>query len=136
VEKFSGINFNFNHPDLSGSKSRGIDNDQQIQLKSVNDLLCLVSYIDLKTCKQHPFVINAHHLKARQIAAIYKEHWRIELLLKWIKLNLKIKTFLGTSKNAVLTQIWIALYEYLLVAFLNFIAKLGGSMQQVLRVCN
>ena len=57
-----------------------------------------------------------------------------QLFFKWIKQNLKIKTFLGTSSNAVLTQVWIALCVYLLVAYLNFKAKLGSSMQQILRV--
>jgi len=118
----------------SGRKSRGITNDQQIQLKGIDDPLRLVSYTDQETGKQYRFVTNAHHLKATEIAAIYKERWQIELFFKWIKQNLKIKTFLGTSRNAVLTQIWIALCVYLLVAFLNFKAKLGSSMQQVLRV--
>ena len=118
----------------SGRKSRGITNDQQIQLKGISDPLRLVSYTDLETGKQYRFVTNAHHLKASEIAAIYKERWQIELFFKWIKQNLKIKTFLGTSRNAVLTQVWIALCVYLLVAFLNFKAKLGSSMQQVLRV--
>ena len=58
-----------------------------------------------------------------EIAAIYKERWKIEQFFKWIKQNLKIKTFLGTSKNAVLTQVWIALCVYLLIAYLNFKAK-------------
>ena len=118
----------------SGRKSRGVTNDQQIQLKGIDDPLRLVSYTDLETGKQYRFITNAHHLKASEIAAIYKERWQIELFFKWIKQNLKIKTFLGTSRNAVLTQIWIALCVYLLVAFLNFKAKLGSSMQQVLRV--
>ena len=88
----------------------------------------------METGKQYLFVTNANHLKAGEIAAIYMERWQIELFFKWIKQNLKIKTFLGTSRNAVLTQIWIALCVYLLIAFLNFKAKLGSSMQQVLRV--
>lgn len=56
------------------------------------------------------------------------------MFFKWIKQNLKIKTFFGTFRNAVLTQVWIALCVYLLVAFLNFKAKLGSSMQQILRI--
>jgi hypothetical protein len=69
-----------------------------------------------------------------ELLDIYKERWQIELFFKWIKQNLKIKTFLGTSSNAVLTQVWIALCVYLLVAYLNFKAKLGSSMQHILRV--
>ena len=118
----------------AGRKSRGVTNDQQIKLKKIADPLRLVAYTDLETGQEYRFVTNAHHLKAVEIAAIYKERWQIEQFFRWIKQNLKIKTFLGTSKNAVLTQVWIALCVYLLVAYLNFKAKLGGSMQQILRV--
>ncbi len=58
----------------------------------------------------------------------------VAYLFKWIKQNLKIKTFLGTSKNAVMTQIWIALCVYLLLAFIKFQSKLKKSMQQILRL--
>ena len=118
----------------SGRKSQGITNDQQIKLKNIKDPLRLIAYTDPETNKQYRYVTNAHHLKAAEVAAIYKERWQIEQFFKWIKQNLKIKTFLGTSRNAVLTQIWIALCVYLLVAFLNFKAKLGVSMHQMLRV--
>jgi len=118
----------------TGRKSRGVTNDQQIKLKGIDEPLRLVAYTDLKTGQEYRFVTNAHHLKAAEIAAIYKERWQIEQFFKWIKQNLKIKTFLGTSRNAVLTQIWIALCVYLLIAYLNFKANLGNSMQQILRV--
>ena len=58
----------------------------------------------------------------------------MELFFKWIKQNLKIKSFIGTSKNAVMTQIWIALCVYLRLAFLKFQSKLKKSMQQMLRL--
>ncbi len=118
----------------AGRKSPGVTNDQQIKLKGIDALLRLVAYTDLETGQEYRFVTNAHHLKAAEVAAIYKERWQIEQFFKWIKQNLKIKTFLGTSRNAVLTQVWIALCVYLLIAYLNFKAKLGGSMQQILRV--
>jgi len=118
----------------AGRKSRGVTNDQQIKLKGIADPLRLVAYTDLETGQEYRFVTNAHHLKAAEVAAIYKERWKIEQFFKWIKQNLKIKTFLGTSRNAVLSQIWIALCVYLLIAYLNFKAKLGNSMQQILRV--
>ncbi len=118
----------------AGRKSPGITNDQAIRLKGVKEPLRLVAYTDAETGVEYRFVTNAHHLKAKEIAAIYKERWQIELFFKWIKQNLKIKTFLGTSSNAVLTQVWIALSVYLLVAYLNFKTKLGSSMQQILRV--
>ncbi|MCP3887669.1 MAG: IS4 family transposase [Desulfobulbaceae bacterium] len=118
----------------AGRKSRGITNDQQILLNDISDPLRLVAYTDLETGKEYRYVTNAHHLKAAEIANIYKERWQIEQFFKWIKQNLKVKTFLGTSKNAVRTQIWIALCVYLLIAYLNYKAKLGSSMQQILRV--
>ena len=65
---------------------------------------------------------------------IYKARWQVELFFKWIKQNLKIKSFVGTSKNAVMTQIWIALCVYLLLAFLKFQSKLQKSTQQILRL--
>jgi hypothetical protein len=58
----------------------------------------------------------------------------VAYLFKWVKQNLKIKSFVGTSKNAVMTQIWIALCMYLLLAFLKFQSKLTKSMQQILRL--
>lgn len=67
-------------------------------------------------------------LSAKTIAAIYTERWQIELLLKWIKHNLKIKTFLGTSHNPVLTQIRVAMRMYLLIAYLLFMSRLGHGM--------
>jgi hypothetical protein len=118
----------------AGRRSPGITNDQAIRLKGVKESLRLVAYTDAETGIEYRFVTNAHHLKAKEIAAIYKERWQIELFFKWIKQNLKIKSFLGTSSNAVLTQVWIALCVYLLVAYLNFKAKLGTTMQQILRV--
>ena len=57
-----------------------------------------------------------------------------QLFVKWVKQNLKIKSFIGTSKNAVMTQIWIALCVYLLLAFIKFQLKLKKSMQQILRL--
>jgi IS4 transposase len=118
----------------AGRKSPGVTNDQQIKLKGIDDPLRLVAYTDLETGQEYRFVTNAHHLKAAEVTAIYKERWQIEQFFKWIKQNLKIKTFLGTSRNAVLTQVWIALCVYLLISHLNFKAKLGASMQQILRV--
>ena len=58
----------------------------------------------------------------------------MELFFKWVKQNLKIKSFIGTSKNAVMTQIWIALCVYLLLAFIKFQSRLKKSMQQILRL--
>jgi len=65
------------------------------------------------------FLTNNFKLSAFTITQIYKSRWQIELFFKWIKQNLKIKSFLGTNKNAVLSQIWVAMCYYLLLAYIK-----------------
>jgi Transposase DDE domain/Domain of unknown function (DUF4372) len=93
-----------------------------------------IGYHDRETGKHYVFLTNHFDLSAKTIADIYKQRWQIELFFKWIKQNLKIKTFLGTSKNAVMTQIWIALCVYLLLAFIKFQSTLDKSMRQILQL--
>jgi len=121
-------------------KSTGLTSDQTIQFVS-NDRpyrcpipLRRVGYRDPETGKHYVFLTNNFELSAKTIADIYKSRWQVELFFKWIKQNLKIKSFIGTSKNAVMTQIWIALCMYLLLAFLKFQSNLKKSMQQILRL--
>ncbi len=71
--------------------------------------LRLVGYICPETGRDYVFLTNIEHLAAQTIADLYKARWQVELFFKWLKQNLKLKGFLGTSKNAVLTQIWAAL---------------------------
>jgi hypothetical protein len=123
-----------NGPKRPGRKARGITVDREIRIGKSQVPFRQVNYLDPETGKELRFVTNATHLDAKTIADLYKERWQIELFFKWIKQNLKVKTFLGTSRNAVLTQIWIALSAYLLVAFLKFKAKIDLSMQQILRL--
>jgi len=73
----------------------------------------MVCFHDPEIGKELRFVTNAHHRDAKTIARLYKKCWQIELFFKWTKQNLRVKTFLGTSRNAVLTQLWIALCAYL-----------------------
>ena len=73
-----------------------------------------------ETGKHYIFLTNNFTLAAKTIADIYKARWQVELFFKWVKQNLKIKSFIGTSKNAVMTQIWIALCVYLLLSFIKF----------------
>jgi hypothetical protein len=68
------------------------------------------------------------------IANLYKQRWQIELFFKWIKQHLKIKTFWGHSKNAVQTQIWIAVSVYLLVAYAKKILKLDKTIYEILQI--
>lgn len=122
------------------NKSQGVICDQTIHLdgfyaiKDCEIALRRIRYRDAQTGKQYVFLTNHFNLSAKTIADIYKARWQIETFFKWIKQNLKIKTFLGTSKNAVLTQIWVAMCVYLLLAFINFSSKLGISLQTMLRV--
>ncbi len=93
-----------------------------------------VGYRDPETGKHYVFITNQFNWSAKTIADIYKERWEVELFFKWIKQNLKIKAFLGTSENAVMTQIMAALCVYLLLAYLKFKSKLGKSLQQIIRL--
>ena len=93
--------------------------------------LRMVEFFDEETGKTYQFITNDFNLAASTIAGIYKRRWQIELFFKWIKQNLKIKSFLGTSENAVMTQIWIALIHYLLVAYVKFICRIGISLTEI-----
>lgn len=90
----------------------------------------LVGYVDPETGKYYEYLTNNMHLSASTIADIYKSRWQIELFFKWIKQNLKIKSFLGTSPNAVKTQIWVAMCYYLLLAYLKFQSKYSYSLTE------
>lgn len=83
--------------------------------------------------KQEELVLltNRHDLGASTIAAIYKERWQIELFFKALKQNLKIKTFVGTSANAVRIQIWTALIAIVLLKLLQFRSKLGWALSNL-----
>jgi putative transposase len=120
-------------------KSKGLTSDQTIELTGSKAGDCTiplrrVGFKDVKTGIQYYFLTNNFKLAASTIAEIYKARWQIELFFKWIKQNLKIKSFLGTSRNAVMTQIWIAICVYLLLAYLKFASRIDKSMQQILRM--
>jgi putative transposase len=93
-----------------------------------------VTYIDAARARRYVFLTNNFRLAARTIADLYKARWQIELFFKWLKQNLRIKSFFGATTNAVLTQIWIALCAYLLLAYLKFTNRLDDSLQQLLRL--
>ena len=83
-----------------------------------------------ETGRAYVFLTNIFHLTADVVADIYKQRWQIELFFKWLKQNLTVRGCLGTSRNAVLTQIWIAL----LLASLKFLVRIGLSQQAILRL--
>jgi hypothetical protein len=121
-------------------KSKGLICDETIEFTGLYTAkkcpipLRRIEYRDVVTGKRYVFLTNNFKLAAKTIADIYKARWDVELFFKWIKQNLKIKSFIGTSKNAVMTQIWIALCMYLLLAFIKFQSKPNKSMQQILRL--
>jgi hypothetical protein len=123
-------------------KSKGLKFDQTVVVANASkrvdypDDLRLVGYTDPETLKEYTFMTNIFHLDAFTITQIYKQRWQIELFFKWIKQNLKIKSFLGTSKNAVLTQIWVAMCYYLLLSFVKFQTKYSYSMLELARIFN
>jgi hypothetical protein len=79
-------------------------------------------------------VFLTNHLKfgANTISAIYRDRWQIEIFFKALKQNLKIKTFVGTSENALFTQIWTALIAMLLIKYLQFKSKFGWSLSNMI----
>ena len=91
-------------------------------------------FFDAPTNKSLVFLTNNFTLPALSIASLYKLRWQVELFFKWIKQHLRIKTFYGTSDNAVRTQIWIAVCVYLLIAILKKELKLPQSLHSILQV--
>jgi len=118
-------------------QNRGILADQTIRLTGVGaqdkcpHLLRRVEAVRADTGDILVFLTNHHQLGASTVAAIYKERWQIELLFKALKQNLKIKTFIGTSANAVKTQIWCALISMLLLRYLQLRSRFGWSLSNL-----
>lgn len=106
-------------------RSTGIICDQTIALNGVRSSLRYpehlrrVRYKDAELARSFTYVTNNTTLPALTIAALYKSRWQVELFFKWIKQNLRIKKFFGTSENAVKTQIWCAIATYVLIAIIK-----------------
>lgn len=94
----------------------------------------LVKYYDKEQDKVYSFITNNFEISAKTIADIYRARWDIEIFFKWIKQNLKIKSFLWTSKNAVLTQIWIAMIYYLILSYIKYKTKMSYSLLEFTRI--
>ena len=115
-------------------KHRNILKDQTIRLTGTGaqqkcpHLLRRIEAVREDTGGILVFLTNHHGLGATTIAAIYKDRWQIELFFKALKQNLKIKTFVGTSANAVKTQIWTALISMLLLRYLQLCSRFGWSL--------
>lgn len=121
-------------------KSTGLRCDQSIGLRTAKskrdypEKLRRIRFIDAETGKSLVFITNHFGLPAITVARIYKSRWHIELFFKWIKQNLRIKAFYGTSVNAVKTQIWVAISIYLMVACLNKLHRFDENLSRILQV--
>jgi hypothetical protein len=121
-------------------KSTGVQCDQTISLVSFYPLqayparLRRVRYWDQQREKRLVFLTNNFVLSAPVIADLYRCRWQVELFFKWIKQNLRIKAFYGTSENAVKTQVWIAVCTYLLVAIARKRLKVQASLYTILQI--
>ena len=104
--------------------------------KDYPEELRIVEWYDEKSGKILQFLTNNFDLAAATIAAIYKARWRIELFFKWIKQNLKIKSFLGITPNAVMTQIWVAMCYYLLLSYIKFQTTYRHPLLSLARILN
>lgn len=119
-------------------KSLGLRSDQEILVASTRlkklypQRLRKISFRDETQGRTLVFLTNNFALPAQTIAALYKARWEIELFFKWIKQNLRVKTFYGTSPNAVKTQIWIAMIVYLVLAILKERYEVETSLSKLL----
>ena len=116
------------------AKKGQITSDQVIKIKKTGLVLRRIGLRDKKSGKHYEFLTNNFLLEAEVIGEIYKERWEIEKFFRWIKQNLKIKTFVGRSENAVLTQVLVAMIAYLLLAIMKHMSKIGKSLQQILQI--
>jgi Domain of unknown function (DUF4372)/Transposase DDE domain len=121
-------------------KATGLRSDQTIVLvgpktsRLYPDPLRRVSFYDAENGRRLVFLTNNFTLPALTIATLYKCRWQVELFFKWIKQNLHIKSFYGTSDNAVRIQVWIAISTYVLVAIVKKELGLTRSLSEILQV--
>ena len=121
-------------------KDTGLKCDQTIALtgphtsKDYPEKLRRIKYYDAETNKTLVFLTNSFTLPALTIAQLYRCRWQVELFFKWIKQNLRIKSFYGTTDNAVKAQIWIAVSVYVLIAIIKKRLKLEMILYTILRI--
>lgn len=134
---------NFNYRRVYSNKvdkTLGFKCDQIIKLtgfyskQKYPEKLRRIKYFDKETGKTLVFLTNNFTYQATIIAELYKERWKIELFFKWIKQHLRIKSFFGTSLNAVYTQIWIAVSAYLIIAIMKKRLKIELELYTILQI--
>ena len=127
----------YSHPT---EQDTGVKCDQTIRLagfypsKDYPDKLRRIKYFDSTTGKTFVFLTNNFTLPAQTIADLYRCRWQVELFFKWIKQHLRIKSFFGTSENAVKSQVWIAVSVYVIVAIIKKRLKITTSLYTILQV--
>ena len=124
----------------SVDKETGLRSDQIIRLTGPKssllypDKLRRVRYLDTDLNRYFVFLTNNMEISALTVAELYHERWKVELFFKWVKQHLRIKTFYGTSANAVKTQVWIAVCVYLLVAIIKKKINTELSLYTILQI--
>jgi len=124
----------------SVDKSTGVRSDHTVILTAIEsakvypETLRRVTYFDVENQRRLKFLTNNFFLPALTIARIYKSRWLVEIFFRFIKQNLRIKSFYGTSENAVKTQIWIAVSVYVLVAIVRKRLRLEATFYQILQI--
>ncbi len=122
------------------NKDNGLRCDQTIVLTGTNtkgdypQSLRRIKYYDSKTDKTFNYLTNNFTIPAQTVADLYRYRWQVELFFKWIKQHLRIKSFFGTSENAVKSQIWIAISVYVLVAIIKKRLSLNADLYTILQV--
>jgi len=121
-------------------KTTGLRCDQTIILTGINTKnyypqpLRQIKYHDCKTKKTYYFLTNNFVIPAQTVADLYRYRWQVELFFKWIKQHLRIKSFFGTSENAVKSQIWIAISVYVLVAIIKKRLNIKADLYTILQI--
>ena len=124
----------------TADKTSGVKCDQTVTLKgfySAKDYpekMRRIKYFDKEHKRSFVFLTNNFLLTAQEIALLYKYRWKVELFFKWIKQHLKIKSFWGTSANAVKTQVYVAIITYTLVAIIKSQLKTKLSTYEILQI--
>ena len=127
----------YSHP---VDKSSGVRCDQTIVLNGVNTTtdypqpLRRIKYHDVQTGKTFNFLTNNFAVPAQTVADLYRYRWQVELFFKWIKQHLRIKSFFGSSENAVKSQIWIAISVYVLVAIIKKRLDIKADLYTILQI--
>ncbi len=130
----------YSHSITAEEKSRGIRCDQTIVLAGVNSKtdypqqMRRIKYYDSKSNKTFDFLTNNFTIPALTVADLYRYRWQVELFFKWIKQHLRIKSFFGTSENAVKSQIWITVSIYVLVAIIKKRLNLKIELYTILQI--